>query len=147
MTSPSLALDTNCWIYALDDPSSARARWLRNEVLRPAASGQLTVVTPALCLAELLVRPHQAGSGRAAAVRRAVESLPGSLVAALDAAVADLAAEVSATTGLRLADAVVLATARHAGAPLLTNDAALVAAAGSRGLLLDDLLDGSLPRA
>lgn len=104
-------------------------------------------MTPALCLAELLVRPHQAGSGRAAAVRRAVESLPGSSVAALDAAVADLAAEVRATTGLRLADAVVLATARHAGARLLTNDVDLVAAAGSRGLLLDDLLDGSLPSA
>lgn len=145
MTSRSLTLDTNCWIYALDDPTSTRARWLQTHVLRPAAAGQLTVVTPALCLAELLVRPHQAGRPRAASVRRAVESLPGSRIAALDAAVADLAGELRATSGLRLPDAVVLATARLAGGQLLTDDAGLVAAAGPMGVLLDDVLGGGLP--
>lgn len=79
MTASLLALDTNCWIYALDDPSSERATWLREQ-------------------------------------------------------------------GLRLADAAVLATARLAGARLLTNDASLVSAAGSQALLLDDLLGRSLPR-
>lgn len=70
----TLALDTNCWIYLLDDASSARGRWLETEVVRPAVAQQFLLVTATLSLAELLVGPHrQAGRVRAAAVRQALE--------------------------------------------------------------------------
>jgi len=138
-------LDTNCWVYALDDPDSGRARWLTAHVLRPAADRGVTVVTPSICLAELLVLPHRSGRARAAAVRRAVESLPGSRIVALDEEVAASAAELRAATSLRLPDAVVVATAQLVGARLLSNDGIVVTAAGPDGLLLDELVAAGAP--
>ncbi|GAC1612044.1 MAG: hypothetical protein NVS3B26_31070 [Mycobacteriales bacterium] len=44
----TLVLDTNCQIYRLDDPDSARGRWLELNVYRPAASGNLQVAVTAV---------------------------------------------------------------------------------------------------
>ena len=138
-----LVLDTNCWIYYLDDPESQRARWLDSSVFRPAAEGHLALLTSTVCLAELLVGPHRAGGARqAAAVRRAVEALPGSSLVAVTGDIAEAAAGLRARTGLRLPDALVQATAMSTGARLLTNDRAL---AGTGVLVLDDVIGGPLP--
>jgi predicted nucleic acid-binding protein len=144
-----LVLDTNCWIYLLDDAASSRGRWLTEHVLRPATVGRLTVLTSAVSLAELLVVPHRDGAAaRAGAVRAAVEGLPGSRLVDVTPGLAQQAAAVRATTGLRLPDALVLATAAAASARLLTNDARLAKPSVTTSVLvLDEVMPGALPPA
>ncbi len=138
----SLALDTNCFIYLFEQSDRPRGRFLIEDVLLPATRGERRLVTSCLVLAELLVQPFRLGHPeRAAALSRAVESLPGLVLLPVDARVAADAARLRGSTGLALPDALVLATATGAGAVLLTNDRALAHAAGTdAALLLDDLL-------
>lgn len=147
MTPRPLVLDTNCWIYLLDDATSPRARWLAEHVLRPAADGSLTVLTSTVSLAELLVAPWRAGGARRSdAVRTAVLGLPGCRMVDLTVEIAGQAAAVRATAGVRLPDALVLATAVRSAASLLTNDARLALWTGPVDVLvLDDVMPGELP--
>lgn len=118
-----LVLDTNCLIYALDDPQSARGAWLAKTVVRPTVEGALQVSISTVTLAELLVRPYSAGdAARASALRRALETLPGLTVVPLTADIASAAAQLRASAGLRLPDAMIVATAASLGAAVLTND-------------------------
>ena len=128
MTLPTrLVLDTNCLIYRLDDATSARARWLDDQVLAPAVAGELTLFVSSVSLAELLVRPYRDGQPhRAQAVHRALRTLPGLTIEALTAEMADTGAQLRAETGLRLPDALILATAQVLDATLLSNDARLL---------------------
>ncbi len=147
MSADALVLDTNCWIYLLDDAASPRARWLAEQVLLPAAAGTLTVLTSTVSLAELLVLPlRDGGARRGGAVRSAVQSMPGCRVVDVTADLAAEAGAVRAATGLRLSDALVLATSVWSQARLLTNDARLqVAHLPGRVLVLDDVMPGPLP--
>jgi predicted nucleic acid-binding protein len=118
-------------------------------VLRPATAGRLTVLTSAVSLAELLVVPHRDGGAvRAGAVRAAVEGVPGSHSVDVTPGLAQQAAALRATTGVRLPDALVLATAAAASARLLTNDARLVdRLVTAPVLVLDEVMPGALPPA
>lgn len=132
-----LALDTNCFIYALEDPSSERGQFIVDHVL---AAPEQRVVTATLVVAELLAQPYALGRpDRARALLQALESLPRLTIAPLTVAVAEAAARLRAELRLPLPDAIVLATAGAAGAPLLTNDRRLASAAGNCALLLDDI--------
>lgn len=139
-----LVLDTNCLIYFLDDPDSKRGRWLAKHVFEPAVSGRLRLAISTISLAELLVGPFSVGQpDRAEAVHRALAALPGLSIVAPTADIAVSAARLRGTTGLRLPDALVVATAAHLGATLLTNDRGLRRDGLPAAILvLDDELSG-----
>ena len=141
VTLPSvLVLDSNCLVYRLNDPDGQRGRWLDEEVFRPAIHGDLDLRLSTVALGEVLVRPYSDGQpARAHAVRAALEALPGLTLVPLSADIADLAARLRGETRMSLPDAIMLATAQHGGASLLTNDRHLLQPAGPvTVLLLDD---------
>ncbi|MFT4050664.1 MAG: type II toxin-antitoxin system VapC family toxin [Microbacterium sp.] len=103
-----------------------------------AANIEGPFVTNVLALAEGLV--HPTARGDAAESERFFDSLGlHVLTVPNDAAVA--LAEVRHATRLRMPDAVVVFTAEHLGARIVTTDRALARAAGDRGLVVH-LLDG-----
>lgn len=144
MTLPErLALDTNCFIYLFEDPSSARSNYLDREVFRPAVDGERRLVTATLTVAELLVAPHRAGRpDDARSLRTALTSLPNLEVVDLDESLAAAAAQLRGTTSITLADAIHIATAIRMADAFLTNDRRLAEhPVDVPVLVLDDLLD------
>ena len=144
-----VALDTNCFVYLFEQPSSARGRFLVEQVLRPAQRGERRVVTPALVVQELLAQPRaQGSSARSTALARAIEALPGLSVLPMTPRIASLAARLGAAAAqvhgdeaLGHSDSVVLATAAEAQAVLITNDRRLAERAKDGAVLvLDDLV-------
>lgn len=144
-----VALDTNCFLYVFEQPSSDRARFLVESVLRPAQRGERRVITPALVVQELLAQPRSQGStARGTALARALEAFPGLTVLPMTTRVASLAARMGAAAaqvhgddGLSHSDAVVLATAAEAQAVLITNDRRLAERTKEGSVLvLDDLV-------
>ena len=137
-----LALDTNCFVYAFEDASSPRGRFVIDRVLTRNAQAPHRLVTASLVVAELLSRPYALGRPhRARTLRAALEALPDLSVRPLTTSLADRAAQLRAELRISLPDAVVLATALDDGAALLTNDRRLAAAGGNAALLLDDLVE------
>ena len=138
-----IGIDTNCFVYLLDLNRGPRARWLETQVFEPLVAHHRRAVTSTLSVSELLVRPYaEKHPDRAAALRHALETLPGLSILAVTAEIADAAARLRAGSGMRLPDAIQLATARAGGAEaFLTNDRSL---AGSDRplpvLVLDELV-------
>lgn len=139
-----LALDTNCFIYLFEDAStSARSRFLHEQVLQPAVDGRRQLVASTLVVAELLVHPHRAG--RHADARRlhaALEQLPGLDLVSLSPQLAASAAAIRGTSSVSLADAVHLATAFAEAEALLTNDRRLTAVDGDIPVIVLDEIAG-----
>lgn len=132
-----LTVDTNCFVYALEDPDGARGRFVLEQVL--SAPGR-QLLAPTLVVAELLARPYALGrTQQAGQLLRALQSLPTLTLVPLSVELAQLAAKVRAELQLTLPDAIVVATARQADAMLLSNDRRVVAKAAPSALLLDDL--------
>jgi len=90
------------------------------------------------------VRPYaERRADRAAALRHALESLPGLAILTVTADIADAAARVRGEHGIRLPDAIQLATARAGGAEaFLTNDRSLAGADRLLPVLVLDELVG-----
>ena len=137
-----LLLDTNCFIYLLEDPSSARGAFLATHVFAAAVAGQQRLFASTLTETELLSQPSGAGqSQRASALLAALEGLPGLEFVPLTVTVAADAARLRGQLGLSVPDAIVVASALAVQATLITNDRRL----HHRDLeppvlLLDDLL-------
>ena len=135
-------LDTNCFIYLLEDPESARGAFLASHVFGPAVSGVHRLFAATLTVTELLSQPFAAGQPqRASALLAALEGLPGLELVVLSVDVAADAARQRGQFGLTVPDAIVLASAASVGAAVLTNDRRL----SGRGsavpvLLLDELV-------
>jgi predicted nucleic acid-binding protein len=139
-----VGLDTNCLVYFLEHSDPGRAAYLETHVFEPMSRGAVKGVTSSLTLAELLVPMYRAHApGDAAAFRAGPEALDGLSMLPVTDDVADLSAEIRGQTGLKLADAVQVATARLAGASaLLTNDRRLDRpGVGIAVVVLDDVLD------
>lgn len=133
-----LALDTNCFIYAFDSADTDRGSFVAQQLLQGGPRW-----TSSLVIAELLAQPYRLDEpARAAALRAALEALPGLTIAPVTSDIAQEAARLRGSLRISLPDAVVLATALAAGARLVTNDRALCEAAGSDAVLLDDLVTG-----
>jgi len=131
-----LALDTNCFIYAFDGAGTDRADFVVERLLQGGPRW-----TSSLVLAELLAQPYAIEEpDRAAALRRALEALPGLTIVPVSSDIAQEAARLRGSLGLSLPDAIVLATALAAGAVLVTNDRRFCEAAGRDAALMDDLL-------
>ncbi|MGH8903073.1 MAG: type II toxin-antitoxin system VapC family toxin [Egibacteraceae bacterium] len=125
MTLPRrLGLDTNCFVYLLNDPRSRRAEWLAAEIFMPMAAGHVSAVTSVITVAELLVRPYRlADLVGARRLRDALETMPGLELRPVHTTLADQAAELRGRTGIPLPDALQAATMAEAGVDAaLTND-------------------------
>ena len=126
-----IGIDTNCFVYFLNEHSPGPpAAWLRANVFEPLATRRRRAVTSTLTVSELLVRPYADGQpARAAALRSALEGLPGLTIVAVTADIADGAARLRARQGVRLPDAIQVSASHAAGAAaFLTNDRALAGA-------------------
>lgn len=110
------------------------------------STGRNHAVMSAITVGEILVRPNRAGASAVATVEGFLRFFAEIRIVGVDAVIARDAARVRAATGLRMPDAVVIASALASQADvLITNDrswrAAVDAAAPSLRLcVLDDLV-------
>lgn len=107
-------VDSSAWLeYFADGPNAA-------EFARVLAKAD-TLIVPSITIFEVFKRVRLQRDAESAL--RAVAQMKRGAVVDLDATLAIAAAELSAELGLPLADSVILATARAAGATLWTQDA------------------------
>jgi predicted nucleic acid-binding protein len=128
MVSPSLAgqrvyIDASALIYAIEVPQQYPG--LRAKVFTPFALGQLTLVTSWITFAEVLIRPLQV---RDAALESTYRQffMPSTAfeILRVDQGISDQAASLRAMYGLKLPDAIHIATGLAAGCShYLTGDA------------------------
>ncbi len=144
MTLPDrLGLDTACVLYLLEEPASRRRAFVETDIF--CAPGR-SVVVSAVGLSEFLVRLFRLASAEDVAdARAAFEALPGMTIWPVDADVTHETTRIRAEAGLRLPDAIHVATALVAGAgAFLTNDARLNhPRVGLPVLVLDDFIRGA----
>ena len=133
-----VGVDTAAFIYFIE----AAPVWL--PVVRPlflaADAGQLTLVTSAVTLQEVLVVPYRANN-HALAARYEILLTQSRAVQLIEVTRAQLrwAAQLRALTGVRTPDALQLTAVREAGcAAFVTNDRRLPAVPGLRILQLAD---------
>jgi predicted nucleic acid-binding protein len=114
--------DTNIVIYAVEgiEPYNTAL----GELFRAVSSGELRAVTSELTLAESLVKPFRDGSTeRRMAYERFLRSRGNFEVHRMDREILIEAARMRALSGLKLPDAIHVATALHASCHFfLTND-------------------------
>ena len=137
-------LDTMVWIYLLD--AHPRYADLAAVVLRGVEEGGNAGIISSITLAELLTAPARAGDERALRdYELYLAHFPNLTIAPCDAATARQAARVRAQTGLRLPDAIVLATGHLAGADVVvSNDKRWEGKTGDMAfLLLENFLNPS----
>lgn len=124
-----LLLDTNCLVYLLEGTAGPEHRYMLR-LMETAAAGEVELLTSTVTLAELLAGVARRGS-RADVERaqRAVLGLPGLSPLPVDTEVARESALVRERTGLRLFDALIVATGMvHEANALISNDRQLVRA-------------------
>lgn len=143
LAEPRLALDTAPLIYFLGG-TPARVSVVR-DVLQAAAREQLELVISVVTEAELLVAPlrMEDPDHAVATVQALLDGPPAFDVRPISRSIARRAARIRADCNLRLADAMVAATAAEAGCTaLLGNDAAFkrLAVEGLQYYQLDDLV-------
>lgn len=137
-----LYLDSNVFIYAFEGRAGA-LREAAAQVLRSVFAGESSGCTSVLARAEVLVRPLDRRQTELADRYRRLLTTAGPVdVKPVEPRMADLAAELRADyPGLKLPDALHLATAIHAGcAAMVTGDKRLsVASARIPVLVLDQI--------
>ena len=136
-----IAIDTSIVVYLLDN--HPRYVDLAAAVMEAIEQGRLQGVTSTITLAEVLTAPAKAGNVPALQdYELYLTHFPNFSILPPDAATARQAALVRAQTGLRLPDAIQIATARQAGAQAVVgNDKSWRNKTGAlQLLLLDDYL-------
>jgi len=135
-----VGLDTAVLIYHLDDTKPYSA--LTETAFTAIAAGRPSGIVSTISLAELLVKPYADGRiDRVDAIEAFVASLPNVRLVAPGAGPVREAARLRARYGLRMPDALVIATAKNEGAgAVVTNDRDLrrVKAEGLTVLVLSD---------
>lgn len=118
----AIAVDSAPVIYFLDDDRRYAPRYA--PLFEAAARGECLVVVSTVTLAEVVTGPLRAGNEvLAARYQRAIQSSANWRVVPLSAEIALLAARIRASRGLRLPDAIQVATAISEGcAALVTHD-------------------------
>jgi len=117
-----VGLDTAVLIYHLDDTKPYST--LTESAFTAIAAGRPVAVVSTISLAELLVKPYADNRlDRAAAIEAFLGSVPNVRLVAPPAGAAREAARLRARYGLRMPDALVVATAKSEGAgAVVTND-------------------------
>ena len=117
-----IAIDANAFIYLFETPGLLAQATAA--ILNAAELGNVTVVVSTMALAEIAVGPVAAGDETL--VERYADSITGARGVQVVPLTPDIAVDVGIIRGrhrVRIADAVHLATARHAGATaFVTND-------------------------
>ena len=128
--------DTAPLVYRLERSPSRSVVAAVDALFDAVESGDLACIVPAICAAELLVRPYVLGPPAVSVVDGLLRS-PGVAVAPPELGTAHAAARyVAHGTVRRLADAFVAAIASELQLPLVTGDRRLASATG--GLLVHD---------
>jgi predicted nucleic acid-binding protein len=124
-----LLLDTNCLVYLLEGKSSPEHQYMVR-LMELAASGEAELLVSTVSLAELLVGVARRGSRTdVERAQRAFLALPGLVAQPVGVDVAREAAITRERTGLRLFDAIIVATGViHQAGALISNDRQLVRA-------------------
>lgn len=134
--SGAFVSDTAPLVYRLERSPRGSILAALDPVFDAVESGDLACIVPAVCAAELLVRPYVIGPP-AVSVADGLLRSPGVAVAAPQLGTAHAAARhLARRTIPRLADALVAATAAELRLPLVTGDRRLARAAGA--LLVSD---------
>lgn len=127
--------DTAPAIHRLERSGHPVVLALVDELFSRVHDGTLACLLPSVCAAELLVRPHRLGAAAVTVADGFLRS-PNVHLVAPDLSVAHGAARLLARNVVRrLPDALVAATAREAGAPLVTADRRLARATAGSVLL------------
>ncbi len=136
---PRLALDSSVLIYLLeDDPVRAG---LVASLVDEAAARRCAGILATVGIAEILAGPARSGDGAAFEMLAAAVRELGLDHPVLDEATAEDAAWIRGATGVGLADAVHLASARASGATaFLTNDRRIRSGPGLEVVYLDDMM-------
>ncbi len=124
-----LLLDTNCLVYLLEGTSDPEHKYMV-KLMERGAGGGAELLASTVSLAELLVGVARRGS-RADVERaqRAFLGLPGLSTHPVDLEVAREGAIIRERTGMRLFDAIIVATGViHGADALISNDRQLVRA-------------------
>jgi predicted nucleic acid-binding protein len=135
-------LDTNIWIYALEGfPAYAPSL---TELLSQIDQGALRGITSELTLAETLVQPFQTGNQQQLDLyQRAIANAPHLTVVPIRRELLIDAAQVRATTKLKLPDAIHAATALASQCTtFLTNDQRFKTVACLNVVLISDVVAG-----
>jgi predicted nucleic acid-binding protein len=133
-------LDTNIWIYALEG-FPAFVRELAN-LFQAIDRGTLTAVTSELTLAEVLVKPIQDGDvTQQETCKQAIANTQTLAVTAVNREILVVAAQLRATTNLKLPDAIHAATALSCHcSTFLTNDQRFQTFSGLQVVLLSQVI-------
>jgi predicted nucleic acid-binding protein len=133
-----LALDSNVLVYLLEGDETRAEPVAR--IVDAIGDGRVEGVLATVALGEVLVGPAQRGNAAAFEMTAATIRSLGFHVHPLDAETAEDAAWIRGTTGVGLADAIHLASARAAGATaLITNDRRIRSSPKLAVVYLDDL--------
>lgn len=116
-----LLLDTNAIIYFLDDvPGYAD---LMELILNLAEQGQMSINLSVISEAELLVKPYREGLLETVkAIKFWIEEFPNLQVIPVSREIAHKAADLRGRLGLRLPDALVLATAINSNSEVIVGN-------------------------
>jgi predicted nucleic acid-binding protein len=119
---PRIYLDTNIFIYAVE--GFDRFEEEINSLFSAVDRGKVEAITSELTLAEALVKPFREGNERYQQIyREALQDRASFHLVSVTRPLLVESARLRASTGLRLPDAIHLATAREAGcSTLVTND-------------------------
>lgn len=140
ITGPFIYLDTNVFIYTLEAfPEYVAAA---TELFHAIDRGQFQAVTSELTLAETLVKPITDNDhALRSTYEQAIQTSRSLHVVSVNRRILTLAAEIRASTGLRLPDAIHAATSKLAGCEtFLTNDPQFRVVAGLPVVLISDLM-------
>ena len=134
-----LGIDTAPIIYLVE--ANPRHEAIALAVFREIDAGRISGVTSVISLGEVLVLPlRQRDRALHERYRSVLLSSRGFRTVSIDAKVAERAADLRATYGMRLPDALQIACSIHEGCQaFLTNDRRLVRVSEIRVLMLDDL--------
>lgn len=139
VVSSPVYLDTNIFVYALE--GFERFEPLLSDLFKQIQDGQLRAVTSELTLAEVLVKPLADGETEiCAAYTAAVQDSGGLEVVPITREVLIEAAGIRAKTGVRLPDAIHIATSILSGCQtFLTNDKSIREIPNMKVIYLSDL--------
>lgn len=124
-----LLLDTNCLVYLLETPGSREQAYMAR-LFELGARGEAELITSTVTLAELLVGVARRGTRtEVERAQAAFLGLPGLECLPVDHETAGEAAIIRERTGLRLFDAIIVATGLlHGAEALISNDRQLTRA-------------------
>lgn len=116
-TGHQLMLDTNCFIYLIEGENYPSFLPIVEELFAAISGGTCTAVTSTITLVEVMTLPRKLGrEDLAYTYKMLIANFPNLQVIPIDADIADKAATLRASFGLKTPDALQIATGLATGA-------------------------------